>query len=675
MNNDKIMNRAADNIRILAASMVEKAKSGHPGGAMGGADFINVLYAEFLNYSTSDPCYPFRDRFFLDPGHMSPMLYSVLSFTDLLPVEEIKQFRQWSSKTPGHPELDLIHGIENTSGPLGQGHAMALGAAIVERFMATRFGEWMAHKIYTYISDGGIQEEVSQGVGRIAGHLGLSNLIMYYDSNNIQLSTTVNEVDSEDIAAKYRAWNWNVITVDGSSVTQIREALSNAIAEKERPTLIIGETIMGKGAVNTDNENFENKVSTHGQPLSAAGADIQATIVNLGGDPENHFAIFEETKELYSKRKAELKKWYDAIRKTEKEWREKNKELAQKLDSFLSGKAPKLDFNSVQIKENQATRAASSAVLGFLAEHTDNMIVASADLSNSDKTDGFLKKTKVFTKGDFSGNFLQIGVSEFTMACIMNGMALHGGVIPACGTFFVFSDYMKPAIRLAALMRLHVIYIWTHDSFRVGEDGPTHQPVEHEAQIRLLEHLRNHRGERSIMVLRPADSAETIAAWKIALNNERPTALILSRQNITDLPAKSGDRRLEAEQLTRGAYILADCDGEPDVVMLASGSEVSTLVNGARLLADDGIRSRIVSVPSEGLFRDQDKEYQEEILPDGIFRFGLTSGLPVTLDGLVGSDGYIHGLNHFGYSAPYKVLDEKFGFNGTSVYEKIKKLL
>ncbi len=675
MNNDKIMNRAADNIRILAASMVEKAKSGHPGGAMGGADFINVLYAEFLNYSTSDPCYPFRDRFFLDPGHMSPMLYSVLSFTDLLPVEEIKQFRQWSSKTPGHPELDLIHGIENTSGPLGQGHAMALGAAIVERFMATRFGEWMAHKIYTYISDGGIQEEVSQGVGRIAGHLGLSNLIMYYDSNNIQLSTTVNEVDSEDIAAKYRAWNWNVITVDGSSVTQIREALSNAIAEKERPTLIIGETIMGKGAVNTDNENFENKVSTHGQPLSAAGADIQATIVNLGGDPENHFAIFEETKELYSKRKAELKKWYDAIRKTEKEWREKNKELAQKLDSFLSGKAPKLDFNSVQIKENQATRAASSAVLGFLAEHTDNMIVASADLSNSDKTDGFLKKTKVFTKGDFSGNFLQIGVSEFTMACIMNGMALHGGVIPACGTFFVFSDYMKPAIRLAALMRLHVIYIWTHDSFRVGEDGPTHQPVEHEAQIRLLEHLRNHRGERSIMVLRPADSAETIAAWKIALNNERPTALILSRQNITDLPAKSGDRRLEAEQLTRGAYILADCDGEPDVVMLASGSEVSTLVNGARLLADDGIRSRIVSVPSEGLFRDQDKEYQEEILPDRIFRFGLTSGLPVTLDGLVGSDGYIHGLNHFGYSAPYKVLDEKFGFNGTSVYEKIKKLL
>jgi transketolase len=675
MNNDKITNRAADNIRVLAASMVEKAKSGHPGGAMGGADFINVLYSEFLNYNPSDPKFPFRDRFFLDPGHMSAMLYSVLSLAGLLPVEELEQFRQWGSKTPGHPEIDVLHGIENTSGPLGQGHAMALGAAIAERFMVARFGEWMSHKTYAYISDGGIQEEISQGVGRIAGHLGLSNFIMYYDSNNIQLSTTVDEVSSEDVAAKYRAWNWSVINIDGSSVHQIRQALKKAVAESERPTLIIGKTIMGKGAVDANNANFENKVSTHGQPLSAAGADIKATITNLGGDPENPFAIFEETKELYAKRRAELEKWSAAIEKTEKEWRKANKELSSKLDLFLSGKTVELDFNSLHIKENQATRAASASVLGFLAEKVENMIVASADLSNSDKTDGFLKKTKAFSKGDFSGNFLQMGVSELTMACIMNGLALHGGVIPACGTFFVFSDYMKPAVRLAALMRLHVIYIWTHDSFRVGEDGPTHQPVEQEAQIRLLEHLHNHNGERSMVVLRPADSAETVVAWKIALENERPTALILSRQNIADLPSKNGDRRRDAEQTKKGAYILTDCEGKPDVILIASGSEVATLVEGAKLLEADGIKVRIVSVPSEGLLRDQGKEYYKSILPEGIFRFGLTSGLPVTLKTLVGENGFIHGLNHFGYSAPYKVLDEKFGFNGTFVYDQIKKLL
>lgn len=675
MDNDKIMNRAADNIRILAASMVEKAKSGHPGGAMGGADFINVLYSGFLNYNPSNPSYPFRDRFFLDPGHMSPMLYSVLSFAGLLPIEELKLFRQWGSKTPGHPEVDTLHGIENTSGPLGQGHAMALGAAIAERFMVARFGEWMSHKIYTYISDGGIQEEISQGVGRIAGHLGLSNLIMYYDSNNVQLSTTVEEVNTEDITAKYRAWDWNVINIDGNSAHQIRQALEKAVAESNRPTLIIGKTIMGKGAVDANNASFENKVSTHGQPLSSAGADIKATITNLGGDPENPFAIFEETRELYAKRRAELDKWSRTIEKTEKEWRKANKELSSKLDLFLSGKTVELDFRSLQIKENQATRVASASVLELLADKVENMIVASADLSNSDKTDGFLKKTKAFSKGDFSGNFLQMGVSELTMACIMNGLALHGGVIPACGTFFVFSDYMKPAIRLSALMRLHVIYIWSHDSFRVGEDGPTHQPIEQEAQIRLLEHLRNHKGERSIVVLRPADGAETVVAWKIALENERPTALILSRQKVADLPSKSGDRRRDAEQTKKGAYVLADCEGKPDVILIASGSEVATLVEGAKLLEADGIKVRIVSVPSEGLLRDQGAEYYKSILPDGIPRFGLTSGLSITLESLVGENGFIHGLNHFGYSAPYKVLDEKFGFNAPFVYDQVKKLL
>ena len=675
MNNAKTMNMAADNIRILAASMVEKAKSGHPGGSMGGADFINVLYSEFINYDPEKPDNPYRDRFFLDPGHMSPMLYSILALADMMPLKELENFRQWESLTPGHPEVDVMHGIENTSGPLGQGHAMALGAAIAERFMVARFGEWMSHKTYAYISDGGVQEEISQGVGRIAGHLGLNNLIMYYDSNNIQLSTKVDEVDSEDVAAKYKAWNWNVISVDGSSADEIRKALKTANAEKKRPTIIIGKTVMAKGAVDAKGKSFENTISTHGQPLSAAGADFDATIKNLGGDPKKPFTIFPEVKKMYADRRKELKKWASDLAKVCEKFRKNDSKLAEKLDLFLSGKMPKINYSSIEMKENCATRAASATMLSVYAKQVENMIVASADLSNSDKTDGFLKHTKAFKKGDFSGQFLQIGVSELTMACIMNGMALHGGVIPVCGTFFVFSDYMKPAARLAALMQLHVIYVWTHDSFRVGEDGPTHQPVEHEAQLRLMEHLKNHNGKRSMVVLRPADAEETIFAWKAAVESNRPAALILSRQDIKNLPAESGSRRKEAGQLTKGGYIVSDCKGKPNVVLLASGSEVATLVEGAEKLTKDGIKVRIVSVPSEGLFRDQKADYQESVLPKGVKRFGLTSGLPVTLLGLVGDNGSIHGMPSFGYSAPYKILDQKLGFTGDNVYKLVKKMI
>ena len=666
---------AADNIRILAASMVEKSKSGHPGGAMGGADFINVLYTEFLKYDPDDPTYPFRDRFFLDPGHMSPMLYSVLALAGYFSLEDLKNFRQWGSPTPGHPELDLKRGIENTSGPLGQGHAMALGAAIAERFMVARFGEWMAHKTFAFISDGGIQEEVSQGVGRIAGHLGLHNFIMFYDSNNIQLSTKVEEVSTEDIVAKYEAWGWNVISIDGNDAGEIRMALNRAINETEKPTLIVGHTVMGKGALGKEGESFENKVSTHGQPLTAAGADIAKTVANLGGDPENPFVIFDEVKKLYADRAAELRKWVALRKEEQKSWTAANSELAEILDGFLQGKLPEIDYLNIKCGENVATRAASAAVLGALAEKIENMIVASADLSNSDKTDGFLKKTHALTKEDFGGRFLQPGVCEFTMACIMNGIALHGGIVPACGTFFVFSDYMKPVLRLSALMRLPVKFIWTHDSFRVGEDGPTHQPIEHEAQLRLMEQLRNHHGERSVVVLRPADARETVAAWKIAMEEQRPTALVLSRQNIKDLPALHGNRAEEAMQAVKGAYVVMDCEGAPDVILLASGSEVATLVDGAALLKADGLKIRVVSVPSEGLFRDQSKEYQQSVLPTGVPKFGLTSGLPVTLAGLVDGDGTVYGLDHFGYSAPASVLDEKFGFSGQNVYNQVKAML
>ena len=665
--------KAADNIRILAASMVEKAKSGHPGGAMGGADFVSVLFAEFLRYDPDNMLYPYRDRFFLDPGHMSPMLYSVLALAGHYSMEDLQNFRQWDSVTPGHPEVDFLRGVENTSGPLGQGHAMGLGAAIAERFMVARFGEWMAHKTYIYISDGAVQEEVSQGVGRIAGNLGLSNIIMYYDSNNVQLSTKVDEVDQEDIVAKYRAWGWQVLEIDGHDVEQIRAALTTANASTEQPTLIVGHTVMGKGLVTADGESFEDKVSTHGQPVSAAGASLEATIKHLGGDAENPFQIFPEVADLFAARAEALRAEMVERKAVEAEWRRTNSVLAHKLDMFLSNELPEIDYRSVGIKSGSATRAASAAVLGVYAEQVENMIVASADLSNSDKTDGFLKKTHAFKRGDFSGKFFQAGVSEFTMACVMNGMALHGGVIPACGTFFVFSDYMKPVVRLSALMGLHVIYIWTHDSFRVGEDGPTHQPIEQEAQIRLMEHLHNHKGERSTVVLRPADAEETVAAWKIALEEHRPVALILSRQDIKSLPSHTA-RIDEAMQAYKGAYTVLD-SANPEVVMVASGSEVSTLVAGAERLLEEGIAVRVVSVPSEGLFRDQPKSYQESVIPSGVVRYGMTSGLPVTLLGLVGSLDNIHGLNHFGHSAPYKVLDEKFGYNGETVYNEVKQLL
>lgn len=669
MNDNKLMNRAADNIRILAASMVEKAKSGHPGGAMGGADFVNVLFSEFLIYDPENPAWEGRDRFFLDPGHMSPMLYSQLALTGKFTIDELKEFRQWGSPTPGHPERDIMRGIENTSGPLGQGHTFAVGAAIAAKFLKARFGEIMNQTIYAYISDGGIQEEISQGSGRIAGTLGLDNLIMFYDANDIQLSTETKVVTSEDTAKKYEAWGWKVILIDGNNPDEIRRALNEAKAETERPTLIIGHTIMGKGARKADGSSYEANCATHGAPLG--GEAYVNTIKNLGGDPENPFVIFPEVAELYAKRAEELRKIV-AERYTQKaEWAQAHPELAAKLEYFFSGKAPQVDWESIVQKPDAATRAASATVLGALATQVENMVVASADLSNSDKTDGFLKKTHAFQKGDFSGAFFQAGVSELTMACCCIGMALYGGVIPACGTFFVFSDYMKPAVRMAALMEVPVKFIWTHDAFRVGEDGPTHEPVEQEAQIRLMEKLQNHKGHNSMLVLRPADVEETTVAWRLAMENTTtPTALIFSRQNITNLPAGN-----DYAQAARGAYTVAGSEDKPDVILVASGSEVSTLVAGAELLRKDGIRVRIVSAPSEGLFRSQSKEYQESIIPTGSKVFGLTAGLPVTLEGLVGSNGKVWGLPSFGFSAPYKVLDEKLGFTAENVYRQVKDMI
>lgn len=669
MNDNKVMNRAADNIRILSAAMVEKAKSGHPGGAMGGADFINTLYSEFLVYDPENPEWEGRDRFFLDPGHMAPMLYSQLCFIGKYSIDDLKNLRQWGSVTPGHPERDVKRGIENTSGPLGQGHVFAVGAAIAAKFLKARLGDVMKQTIYAYISDGGIQEEISQGAGRIAGNLGLDNLIMFYDANDIQLSTRTDVVTCEDTAKKYESWGWFVQEIDGNDVNQIREALKKAQAETSRPSLIIGHCVMGKGARKADGSSYECNCATHGAPLG--GDNFVETMKNLGADPENPFVIFPEVEEMYAKRREELKKIV-AERYAEKaEWAKGHPEQAKQMEEWFSGKAPKIDWSKVEQKTGQATRAASATVLGALAEQVPNMIVGSADLSNSDKTDGFLKKTHDIVRGDFSGAFFQAGVAELTMACCCIGMALHGGVIAACGTFFVFSDYMKPAIRMAALMELPVKFIWSHDAFRVGEDGPTHEPVEQEAQIRLMEKLKNHSGKNSMLVLRPADVEETTVCWRMAMENvETPTGLIFSRQNVDMLP--EGNDYAQAE---KGAYVVAGSDDDFDVILLASGSEVSTLDAGAKLLREDGVKVRLVSVPSEGLFRSQPVEYQQSVLPCGKKKFGLTAGLPVTLEGLVGNDGAIWGLESFGFSAPYKVLDEKLGYTAQNVYNQVKAFL
>lgn len=673
MNNIDISTKAANNIRVLAASMVEKAKSGHPGGAMGGADFIHVLYSEFLNFDPTDSHWFYRDRFFLDPGHMSPMLYAQLALINKFSMTELSEFRQWGSPTPGHPERDLDRAIENTSGPLGQGHTMAVGAAIAAKFLKAKLNAPLDQKIYAFISDGGIQEEISQGAGRIAGHLGLDNLIMFYDANQIQLSTKVEDVTSEDVAKKYDAWGWNVITINGNKHEAIRKALKSANETVGKPSIIIGNTTMGLGAVKEDGSSFESMISTHGQPLSNAGASYSETIKHLGGEPNAPFQVFTDVSEYYknilkTKEKASAEK-----KKAIEEWEKKNTANAKKLAAFTGNQLPKLDWASVEQKENAATRASSATVLSYLAKNVENMIVASADLANSDKTDGFLKETTAINKNDFSGQFLQAGVAELTMASIANGMALHGGVIPVVGTFFVFSDYMKPALRLSALMELPVVYLWTHDAFRVGEDGPTHQPIEQEAQLRLMEHLKNHSGKASLLALRPCDSEETTIAWKMALENKStPSALILSRQNIKTLPGDKVNRKKEATLAEKGGYVVKDSEN-PQALLIANGSEVSTLVDGAALLEEKGINTKVVSVISEGLFRAQSKDYQEQVLPAATPKFGLTAGLPTTLLSLVGSEGKIHGLDHFGYSAPAGVLDEKFGFTAENVSKMVEE--
>lgn len=432
---------------------------------------------------------------------------------------------------------------------------------------------------------------------------------------------------------------------------------------------------MGKGIVKADGSSFENQCSTHGQPLSASGADVKATIANLGGDPENPWVVFDDVEALYEARRRQLREIVAERRNAFDKWAAENPDKALLLKSYIDGVLPQIDYAAIQHKPNVSTRQASADVLSVLGEKVGNMIVSSADLANSDKTEAFLKKTGAFTPGDFKGAFLHAGVAELTMASIINGVALHGGVLGACATFFVFSDYMKPAMRLASLMELPVKYVWSHDAFRVGEDGPTHEPIEQEAQLRLLEEIKNFSGHPSLLAMRPADAAETTVCWMMAMdNNNSPSALVLSRQDIPDLPSSSGNRYNDALQARKGGYTVISNEN-PDIVLVANGSEVSLLCDVSVALAAEGIKANVVSMPSIGLFNIQDEAYRNSVLPVGIAQFGLTAGLPSTIRMIKGFTGEVYGMERFGASAPYKVLDEKFGYTVANILTCIKNVL
>lgn len=660
--------------------MVEKAKSGHPGGAMGAATAITLLFAEFLRFDPKNPHWEARDRFLMDPGHMSPLLYAELVLTGRLSLDDLKNFRQFGSITSGHPELSVEHGIENSSGPLGLGQGMALGVAIAERYKVAQFGDILSHKTVALVSDGGIQEEIAYGVGRIAGHLKLSNLIFFYDANGVQLSCETKDVMDQDFKKQYESWGWRVLEVDGENVPELREAFKAAYAETERPTIIIGHTTMAKGAVGPAGESFEGKVSTHGQPLSGAGASTEETVRNLGGNAENPFEIFPEVKKAFEERLAELEKIAAEWNGRKSDWDVKNPEKSATLRSWLSGNAIRLDLKNLDQKEGVATRNSSGTVLAYLAKNYKNIICSSADLSNSDQTQKFLNETRIMAPGDFGGAFVQVGVAELTMGAIACGIALHGGLYPICATFFVFSDFMKPVIRMAALQGLPVKYVFTHDSFRVGEDGPTHQPVEHETQIRLLESLNKDDGRPQMLVLRPADPAETTVAWEMAFENtDSPTALILTRQKVGTLPCKAeSSRYAEAAKCRRGAYVVEDntpAGKKPDLTFVANGSDVLLCCGAAEILRKEGKSVRVVSMISPKLFLLQDKEYRDSIVLPWTPVFALSSGLPILFKDVVGGFGKVAGLERFGASAPASVLESKFGYEPAAVASKAKDYL
>jgi transketolase len=653
---------AADTIRGLAMDAVQKANSGHPGMPMGMADAAVVLWTQFLKHNPSDPLWADRDRFVLSAGHGSMLLYSLLHLSGYdLPLTQLREFRQWGSLTPGHPEYGLTPGVETTTGPLGQGISNAVGMAIAERWLAAKFNqsgcEIVNHYTYVIASDGDLMEGVSHESCSLAGHLGLGKLILLYDDNGISIDGPTSLAFTEDVIARFEAYGWHTQRIDGHDSLAVENAIAEAQAEINRPSLIACKTHIGFGSPNRQDSH-----KAHGEPLGAN--EVRLTKAKFGW-PDEPFFVPEEAREFMQQSAA------IAVAR-QKEWEETfaaycrvYPELAAAFYSALHGDLPEgwdSNFPSFTDAKPIATRAASGAVLDAIAPKIPNLLGGSADLTPSNNT--LPKKARALTRDDFAGQYLHFGVREHSMGGILNGLALHGGVRPYGGTFLIFSDYMRPAIRLAALMELPVIFIFTHDSIGLGEDGPTHQPVEQLSSLRLIPNLA---------VFRPADAAETVEAWRCALvRRDGPTAFVLTRQA---LPVIDRAHYASAEGAARGAYILCGVDN-PEVILLATGSEVQLALAAQEILTAQQVRVRVVSMPCWKLFDQQPREYSEAVVPSIVrARVAVEAGATFAWSRYVGLDGEIVGLDRFGASAPQAVLYREFGITAGAVAEAARRAL
>ena len=652
-------------IRFLSVDAVQQANSGHPGMPMGAAPMAYVLWMKFLRHSPRNPGWPDRDRFVLSAGHGSMLLYSLLHLSGYdLSLEELKNFRQWGSKTPGHPEYGDTPGVETTTGPLGQGFATGVGMAIAERHLAARFNrpghEVINHYTYGIVSDGDLMEGISHEAASLAGHLKLGKLIYLYDDNHISIEGKTNLAFSENRLQRFEAYGWHVQQVaNGNDLAAIESALTAARGTTDRPSLVAVKTLIGYGS-----PNRQDTAKAHGEPLGVEEREL--TKQNLGWPQEPLFHIPAESFDNFSKcvdRGLELEqRWTTTFRNYLKEYPAEG----AALEKQLKGELPPGWDKDIPVfptdPKGKATRVISGLVLNAIARNVPGLMGGSADLAPSNKT--MIDNEKSFQAGSYDQRNIHFGVREFGMTGILNGMALHGGFIPYGGTFLIFSDYMRPAIRLACLMKQHVIYVLTHDSIGLGEDGPTHQPIEHLASLRAIPNLT---------VLRPADANETAEAWKFAVKNKGPTVLALTRQSVPTL-----DRTVlgPAASLHRGAYILKDTPGTPDALILASGSEVKLALDASEILAQDTIAARVVSMPSWELFEAQALDYKNSILPENIkTRVAIEAGSPQGWHKYVGVNGTVVGLDHFGASAPMKDLYSHFDITADSVVQAVRRQL
>ena len=664
---DSLDKLCINTIKTLAMDGVQKANSGHPGAPMGLAPIAYVLWTKFLKHSPSNPEWPDRDRFVLSAGHASMLLYSLLHLTGYdLPLEELKQFRQWKSRTPGHPEYGLTAGVETTTGPLGQGISNSVGMAIAERWLAEHFNRpgypIVDHYTYVIASDGDMMEGISGEAASLAGHLRLSRLIVFYDDNRISIEGSTGLAFTEDVCRRYESYHWHVQSIgDDDELEAVSAAILAAQEEKDRPSLIAVRTHIADGS-----PNMHDHAEAHGAPLGEE--EVLLTKRNLGWPSEEPFHIPEESlanfRKAVSRGKDLEAEWSEIFGAYSKEY----PELAKELKMFINRELPEGWGKALPVFPPDdraiATRSASGKVLNAIASHIPNLVGGSADLAPSTKT--LLDKYESIDGNNFGGRNLHFGVREHSMGAIVNGMTLHKGLIPYGATFLVFSDYMRPTLRLAAIMEIPSIFVFTHDSIGVGEDGPTHQPVEHVAALRVIPNL---------VVIRPADANETAAAWRVALESkDRPVVLALTRQN---LPILDQAEFPSAEGLARGAYVLRDSeDGSPDLILIASGSEVSLALEAEKQLKEKGVKARVVSMPSWELFDEQDEAYRNEVLsPSVTARLAIEAGSTQGWHRYVGSAGDVIGLDRFGASAPGKVVYEKLGFSVENVVQRALGLI